>query len=409
MRHASRQDASPRRPTPAASRDSGESEPRPLRFTERAEEALSSVVFVQLPPEALDRFGFVDLAAGVPIPVQLPGKVEKFDPSLIRLESVVAGMLRVLAWRPEDRNAESYRALAKAVRPNLMAELSDAAVAKTQTKEWDIAEEIFFALHGLYPERPEPLLDLALLYEERAKTLANESRDTESEECDEAAHSLYSRLLAKEPPFVDAYYHAAFFFIRARSFDRAVSLLKTFVSLGTDAPRVKRAKEVLARLEELGYLDTTFKEAYDFIRMGETQAGLAKAKEFAERYPDVWNGWFLVGWAYRKLENWTEGAAAFRKAIACGAKEVDAFNELAICLMETGDLAGARLQLESALKLEPENVKIIVNLGALAHRSGKTGEAASFFRTALEIDPEDTPAREWLEKLEGGRSGDESD
>lgn len=396
MRHASPPNQ-PRRKTQTAGHATSA---LPARFAERAEEALASVVFVQLPAEALDRFGFIDIAAGLPIPVQMPGKVAKFDPSYISVESVVAGILRVLAWRPGDRNAESYRELAKAVRPGLMAELSDAAVSKAQSREWDIAEEIFLALKGLYPERPEPTLDLALLYEERAKTLVNEDRASEAEELDEAAHALYAELLKKEPPFIDAYYHAAFFFIRSKSFERAVSLLTSYISLASDDEKIGTAKKVLDKLKDLGYLDTTFKEAYDFIRMGELERGLEKALEFASRYPGVWNGWFLVGWAHRKMGSWREGVEAFRKAIACGSAEVDTYNELAICLMETGDLSGAKLQLEKALRSEPENLKIIVNLGALAFRRGDAEEAASFFRTALEIDPEDTQARDWLARIE---------
>ena len=61
-----------------------------------------------------------------------------------------------------------------------------------------------------------------------------------------------------------------------------------------------------------------------------------------------------------------------------------------------------RVSLERALRLEPENVKIIVNLGALAHRMGKKGEALGFFRSALEIDPDDALARDWIEKAENG-------
>ena len=82
--------------------------------------------------------------------------------------------------------------------------------------------------------------------------------------------------------------------------------------------------------------------------------------------------------------------------------ETDTFNEMAICQMERGDMDAARASLERALRLEPENVKIIVNLGVLANRMGKKGEALGFFKTALEIDPDDDLARDWIESVEGG-------
>jgi len=372
------------------------------RYVERGEEALSSVVFVQLPKEALEALGFKGLEEGAPLPVQMPGAIRRFDASMVSAESVIAGILRVLAWQPLNKYARHYRELVKTLRPGLLAELSDAGVAKAQSREWDVAEEIFLALAGLYPEAPEPILDLALLREERAKLLREETEEARAEEEDELAFECYKKLLSMEPPFSPAYYHAAFFFVRKRSFDRAVSLFTSFIGLSEDDAKTSRAKEVLKKLQELGYLDTTFKEAYDFIQMGEEEKGLEKAHEFVKRYPDVWNGWFLVGWANRKLGQWQDGADAFIKAISLGSLETDTFNELAICQIEMEDFEGARTNLEKALRLEPENVKIIVNLGSLAYRIGKKGEALGFFRSALEIDPDDALAKGWIEKTERG-------
>ena len=372
------------------------------RLKERAERALSSVVFVQLPKEALEALGLRGLGAGATIPVQTAGPIVRFDASMVSVESVIAGMLRVLAWRPENEFAGKYRELVRALRPGLLAELSDAGIAKAQSKEWEVAEEIFLALLGLYPESPEPLLDLALLREEHAKLLREETEEARADEEDDLAYECYRRLLAMEPPFAPAYYHAAFFFVRKRTFDRAVSLLTSFIGLSEDEEKIARAKDVLKKLQELGYLDTTFKEAYDFIQLGDEEKGLEKAIEFVGRYPDVWNGWFLIGWANRRLSRWKEGAEAFAKAVSLGSRETDTFNEMAICQIELGDLPAARASLEKALRLEPENVKIIVNLGALSHRMGKKGEALGFFKSALIIDPEDALARDWIEKVENG-------
>ena len=51
----------------------------------------------------------------------------------------------------------------KAVKPDILAELSEAGIVKARNKDWEIAEEIFKALSGLYPDAPEPLIDLAVM------------------------------------------------------------------------------------------------------------------------------------------------------------------------------------------------------------------------------------------------------
>ncbi|MDP2792110.1 MAG: tetratricopeptide repeat protein [Rectinemataceae bacterium] len=372
---------------------------RPDPRAERAERALSSVLFVQLPAETLKSLGISGLGDAATIPIQTQGPLVRFDPSMVNVESIVAGMLRVLAWQPDNLYADSYRQIVRSLRPGLLAELSDAGIAKAQEKEWEIAEEIFLALVGLYPDAPEALLDLALLREEHAKLYHEETEEVKAESEDDLAYECYRKLLAMEPPFAPAYYHAAFFFVRKRSFDRAVSLFTSFIGLSDDEDKVARTKEVLKKLQNLGYLDTTFKEAYDFIQMGEEEKGLEKAMEFVGKYPAVWNGWFLAGWAQRRLSRWKDALEAFSQAVSLGAQETDTFNEMALCQIELRDFAAARASLEKALRIEPENVKIIVNLGALAFRLGKKGEALGFFRSALVIDPNDALAKDWIEKV----------
>jgi tetratricopeptide (TPR) repeat protein len=370
------------------------------RGDEKAKTALASVLFVQFPKESLSSLGIGEFEEGLSIPVQTPGPVLKFDLGMVTPESIVTGILRVLAWKPQIAHADSYRAIATALRPGILAELSDAGYAKAMAKEWEIAEEIFLALVGLFPSMPEPLLDLALLREEHAKTLLEESQEQAAEAEEESAHRCYSKLLAMEPPFPPAFYHAAFFYVRIHRYDRALSLFTTFIGLSEDVEKIASAKKAVKKLEELGYLDATFKEAYDFIRLGDEEKGLEKALAFIERHPTVWNGWFLAGWAYRKSGAWEKGAEAFQKAILLGSREADTFNELSLCQIEMGLLGEARKSLEKALAAEPENVKIIVNLGALAFKTGKKGEALGFFRSALEIDPNDDLARQWIAKLE---------
>ena len=364
------------------------------------EAALRRLVFIELPAALARPLGSFTPDPAVPLPVETGGDPDRFDPAAITPESLVAGMLRLLAWRPDHEQAEYYRSFVKAVKPSILAELSEAGIAKARNKDWEIAEEIFRALAGLYPEAPEPLLDLAILSEDRAELYAQSGREALAEEMDERAFDAYKRLLALEPPFPAAFFNAAFFFLRRRNFERAASLLETYVKIADDEDKKARAKEVIEKLRAQGYLDNLFKEAFDFIRMGEEEKGLAKAGEFIAEHPEVWNGWFLVGWANRRLGKWEEGREAFEKALALGAEGVDTLNELSICLLELGRIPEARKALERALRVEPENVKVIVNLGAIALRQDKSSEAAGFFRSALEIDPSDPAAKSWLERLE---------
>ncbi len=126
---------------------------------------------------------------------------------------------------------------------------------------------------------------------------------------------------------------------------------------------------------------------------------MKKAREFVAIHPEVWTAGF--SWAGH-CAAWVAGGRApmlYKKAIELNSGDTDSFNELALCQTELGELGAAKISLEKALRLEPENVKIIVNLGALSHKMGKAGEARGFFMSALEFDPDDALARDWLARI----------
>ncbi len=202
-----------------------------------------------------------------------------------------------------------------------------------------------------------------------------------------------------DPPYADGYFNAAYFHLKTRNFERARDLFEYYASLGEDEAKTAQAKEIAAKLGARGDADVLFKEAYDYIRMGKEEEGIACATSFAEKNPGVWNGWFLIGWGNRRLSRWGEAREAFLKALDLGSDEVDVLNELAICEMELGLLKESRSRLEAALRKEPENIKIISNLGIVARKLGEDQQAAGFFRTVLDIDPEDAVARAQLEEL----------
>lgn len=369
------------------------------------ESRLRNIVFVRLPEDFARSIGGFKLDPSIALPVETGGDPERFRPGDLVLEALLAGMLRVLAYRPDHPDAEYYRSFVTTVKPAILPELSEAGILKSRNGDLDVAEEIFRALMGLYPDRPESYLNLASVYEKRAEEYGRLDNSGLEEEFTQRAFDLYRRLLAFEPPVPEAYYEAAYFHLKNRGYDRARELFETYATLGADEERVARAREIVRKLQAQGSLDTLFKEAYDFIRLGKEEEGIEKAREFLSAYPKVWNGWFLLGWGSRRLRRWAEGREAFEKAIDLGARDADTYNELAICLLELGEYKECRRCLEAALRLEPDNVKIVSNLGTLALKQGRRSEAERFFRTALELDPRDPLAKSLLESLASGDGG----
>jgi len=156
-----------------------------------------------------------------------------------------------------------------------------------------------------------------------------------------------------------------------------------------------------AKLKEMNdiFSDEGYLKALQLTEEGKAKEALSHIRGFIERRPLVYKGWFILGWALRLLRRWEDASAALRKAIELGGGNSDTRNELAICLMETGDTTSAKRELEAALYNDPENVKLISNLGTLSLKTGDKEKAAAFFRTVLEIDKNDPVAKKYLKSL----------
>jgi tetratricopeptide (TPR) repeat protein len=342
----------------------------------------------------------------------VPFPVDEANIENLSTEALLSGMIRFLVEAAEKPSPDFphteyttyYRRFVCAVRPSILTEFTEAAIIKARNADYAMALEIIAALEALFPTSEVVLLNKALVLEERAVSREQSGHDAAA--AWNEALEAYESALAIRPPFPDALFNAGFFFIKQQNFARARHCFYEYLAVtaeqndGEDDDELKekqkQAKASLREIEKHKLDDALFQEAYNAVRADKAQEALPSIRAFLERHSEVWNGWFLLGWALRKLKRWDDGAATFQKAIELGGDNADTRNELAICLMEMQDYTGARKQLETALRREPENVKLISNLGVLALRKGDDDEAASFFRAVLEIEPDDPMAQEYF-------------
>lgn len=360
--------------------------------------------YLQVPPELAREVGTFRIDPAIPLPVEARWSGGRADavPNLEDLswEQIIAAMLKIMAWERDHTDFAYFREFILAVRPEVWQELSATGIVKAQAKDFGLAEEIFLALEGLDPTHPRTLLNLALLYDDEAEALSQRGLSAEADDLLTHAQKKFSQALVTTPPLPDAFFYAGFFHLKQKNLERARGLFEAFFELAKeDTKKVSAARKALAEADRQSRLDNLFKEAYDFILLGQEEEGIKRLDEFLKEHPQIWNAWFLLGWARRRLGLWKPALEAFQTAVDKGGDQVDTYNEMAICSMELGDYHQARRHLERALRQDGENTKIISNLGVLALRQGRTDEAVGFFETVLEYDPDDPVAPKMIEQI----------
>ena len=364
---------------------------------------LENILYISIPEGFNESIGDFLIDPEILLPVETPENKKDWDSSDISWEMIISAMLKILAYQPDHEDTEYFRKFVLAVRPAIITELTNSAVIKAQDKQFDLAEEIFLALCGLDHTNQILKLNLALLYEQRwehAKSIENEDLLNKYKNSAEAG---FKDLAGSENPPELIWYYMGFFYYKSGNYKLSQENFSTYAQLGTDIDKVEEAERISKEIEGMNLNNILFQEAHNLIHNGNEKEGLEKIRKFLEKNGDVWNAWFLLGWGERRIGHFDKAKDAFLTALNKGKPSSDLYNELAICEMELLNMNESRNYLEKALILNPEDMKIVSNMGILAVKTGKLDEAETYFRTALELEPEDPVALQYMTFLENNK------
>lgn len=361
---------------------------------------LERIIYITIPEDSQLSLGPFTIDSSVRLPVELPPDTNSLNIQELSWEMIVSGMLKICAYQPNHEHIDYYRKLILELQPNITAELTQAGIVKAEAREYEIAEEVFLALKHLSPDMEETALNLAFVYQQQMQD-AQRAEDAKTREAmEQRAFSAYQDALNQFEDSAEVQYHAGSFFLELENLERAREHFELFLGLTPEDERAPEAQQIIQQISSQDENDRHFAAAFDLMQLGKEEEALEHAESFLAGNPDIWNGWFLKGWALRRLGRYREAEQALEQCASLTKDQTDVFNELAICQMELEKFSECRDSLKKALALEPENVKIISNFGVLALKLGDREQALGFFRAAHEIDPDDPAAKQYLDMLE---------
>ena len=151
--------------------------------------------------------------------------------------------------------------------------------------------------------------------------------------------------------------------------------------------------------------DLYMKLAVEYLRQGQTQTALQKAKKALREDPDNAQAHNVIALIYQRLRQYPLAEKHFRKAVSLQPKDPYILNAYASFLCERRKFAEAESQYKKALTnpLYPTPWVAKTNMGTCAKRSGNSSKAESYFHEALRANPSFGPALAALADLDYGR------
>jgi Flp pilus assembly protein TadD len=365
---------------------------------------LARIAYISLPEDFEYEIAAFKVDPAIALPIELEPEVTSVSAEDLTWDATIAAMLKVLAYDPHHHDAAYFRRFVRAAKPSITGELTEAGIIKAHNGDFALAEELFLALTGLNPDDTSAALNLAFAYEQHADAVERSDADDTADGLRTSAERAYFRVLDLDPLHAETHINLAHFYLGQRRYADARPHLEVYIRHGEDAEKRADAQRILNQMAADGLAEESFRAAHDLIRGGSEAEGLRKIERFLAAHPDVWQAHFLRGWGLRRSGAFADAKLAFETVLAHGKEAdaaglADAHNELAICNLELRCYDDAERNLRAALQLDPENTKIMSNMGILAMKQGRLDEARRYFATIRELDPNDPLAPRYLHQL----------
>ena len=366
-------------------------------------EKLKDVQFITLPGDR--KLGDTVLKGSIPLPVQFQ---EGQKPEDIDFNSIVAGLIKVMAWAPENKNFDYYKSILLDLQPNVVQELNLAAISKSKKKDFDFAQELMLAVKNI-TKAPESYVNLAVLYAQMTVDEHEKKDHVKADMYDDKIIQVLNECVESYPNYAAAYSEISAFHMRHGDIESARDNLARYVKLEADEKKRKQAEKTLANFNKMLNSKDQIMYAYDKMMMGCADEAITAINKYLAGGEKSWEAYFIRGWAKRTLEDYDEAQKDLLESLRLEADNAEVYNELSICARESGDVELAKNYLQIAVDLDEDDIVYAVNLAFLHLADQEYMESRELLEKARNIDPED-PQLKYLiqeyEKQTGDRIGD---
>ncbi|MBF0104324.1 MAG: tetratricopeptide repeat protein [Deltaproteobacteria bacterium] len=179
---------------------------------------------------------------------------------------------------------------------------------------------------------------------------------------------------------------------------------ESYYNLGTTYSMLEKPAEAITYFKQAITLDPNYKEA--LYNLANTLLKMQNAEEAVKYYrqmlladPDNLDGQHNLGIALAQTGKHNEAINLYNKVIGLNAGHAKAWYNMANSLAALKQYREALKAYEISLKLEPGHVYALHNAGLMLVYLGEQERAGSFFKQAVQIDPQFQPSLEIIKQI----------
>lgn len=147
-------------------------------------------------------------------------------------------------------------------------------------------------------------------------------------------------------------------------------------------------------------IEMLLRRAAALRQSGRIEEAIAAYEELLRAQPDLSDSWYNLAWLQRQARRYEQALASYGEALKRGVREPEAvhLNRAVILSDHLVRTDEAEIELEAALKLNPDYLPALLNLGNLHEDRGNRPAAKATYMRALDSAPDDALA---LSRLAG--------
>ncbi len=339
---------------------------------------------------------------GLDVPIKnevlVKGIKEKTAQDNINAMSIADAMMYIMGIDSKFKYNEEYKKFLDAFKVKVKLDLKS-YMGYMSKKYFDIGEYTDSLIYlksiiTMYPNDVDGLYHYAIVCQEIAKQY---QKDMDNEAMNdfllEALHKLET-IIDLAPDFALAYYHLGYHYYNQGQYIKAKVIWEEAIKLGLNEDFASEIQENIGKMD----FKVQYEEGYSLVFQGRNEEGLEKLLPLEEDHSDWWNLLFMIGLAYKNMNEIETAKSYFEKILIMKPHQVDTIVELGLCEASTFNMDKAIEHFETAAKIK-EDPEILCNLGMAYLNKGDVDDAIYYIERAYELDPQDEITVACLEEL----------